>query len=112
MAGATVGLNCNGSYFFRRDAVDLRIADSVRQGTRGHSIPVAETAQQLGYINSPADVGGWPNLASGTACPDADHDGMPDEWEVAQGFDPAVNDSALVMPDGYTRIEHYLNAMD
>ncbi|MCC6457681.1 MAG: pectate lyase [Caldilineaceae bacterium] len=112
MAGATQGLTCDGSWFFRRDAVDRRVADSVRQGTRGHSLPVSETAHQLGYINSPADVGGWPNLASGTACPDGDHDGMPDEWERARGFDPAVDDSALFMPDGYTRLEHYLNAMD
>jgi hypothetical protein len=34
---------------------------------------------------------------------------MPDEWEIARGFEPMANDSAVVMPDGYTRLEHYLN---
>jgi hypothetical protein len=34
---------------------------------------------------------------------------MPNEWEITQGFDTLANDSGVVMADGYTRLEHYLN---
>jgi hypothetical protein len=105
-AGTTQGLNCDGSWFFRRDPVDERIVQSVREGTNGHSIPEA------GYIRTPADVGGWPTLAAGTACIDTDHDGMPDMWEVANGLNPHQDDSAQDKNgNGYTNIEEYLNGM-
>jgi pectate lyase len=41
--------------------------------------------------------------------PDADRDGMPDEWEKKHGLDPARDDSARVMPSGYTAIEGCLD---
>jgi hypothetical protein len=40
---------------------------------------------------------------------DTDKDGMPDEWEKKHGLDPAKDDSAKVMPGGYTAIEVYVN---
>ena len=48
-------------------------------------------------------------LTPGVAPKDTDRDGMPDEWEKAHGLDPAKDDSAKVMPDGYTAIEAYIN---
>jgi hypothetical protein len=45
---------------------------------------------------------------------DTDRDGMPDVWEVAQGFDPGdASDHALdADADGYTNLEEYLNGVD
>lgn len=109
-SGAIHGLNCDGTWFDRPDAVDVRIVESVRNGTRGHGIPRDQTNQQLGLISDPADVGGWPQLDPGTPCSDSDNDGMPDTWEQANGLNPSVDDSAQdIDGDGYTNLEEYLN---
>jgi hypothetical protein len=108
-AGAVHGLNCDGTWYDRPDAVDVRIAQSVRDGTTGHSIAKSATYNQLGYISTPADVGGWPTLATGTPCVDSDNDGMPNVFEVARGYNVNVNDSATVTANGYTRLEEYIN---
>lgn len=87
----------NAGVVNRRDAVDLRILAGVKDRT--HHI-----------INSEADVGGWPVLASGTAAVDTDGDGMPDEWEKAHGFDPNRADGNNDQDgNGYTNLEEYLN---
>ncbi|MBD2100691.1 polysaccharide lyase family 1 protein [Leptolyngbya sp. FACHB-261] len=82
-----------------RDSVDQRLLQSVRNGTGG-------------MIDSPREVGGWPNLSSGTAPQDRDQDGMPDSWEQAQGLnptDPADADNRA--SSGYTWVEEYLNSL-
>ena len=85
----------------RRDAVDRRLVQEVRTG-KGK------------IIRSIAEVGGWPELASGTAPVDGDQDGMPDEWETAHSLDPVTADDNRLDPDndGYTNIEEYLNGTD
>jgi hypothetical protein len=112
-SGAAHGLNCDGSWFPRRDAVDTRIIQSVMDGSRGHSIPPEQTFNQLGYISDPADVGGYPQLAPGTPCTDDDHDGMPDTWEIAHfgnsSRGSALDSSSDFDSDGYTDLEEYLN---
>lgn len=88
-----------GATLPRRDAVDQRVVRSVRE--RSGSV-----------INSPKDVGGWPELASAEAPADADHDGMPDEWETSRGLNPADPlDGRAPSADqsGYTNLEIYLN---
>ena len=97
-AGAILGLTCDGSYYLRRDAVDQRIVNDVRNGTGG-------------IINHPSEVGGWHPVDSGEACADEDNDGLPDAWENRYGLSTAIrNDSALDEDeDGYTTIEEYLN---
>ena len=41
---------------------------------------------------------------------DTDNDGMPDTWETAHGFNPAVaDDKGDADGDGYTNLEEYLN---
>src|SRR3989338_1567855 len=100
--GAYQGLDCNGNWFIRRDAVDIRVIQSVRDGTRGHN--------GSGYISSPADVGGWPTLAAGTPCADDYHDGMPNVWEQQRGLNLNQNDSAgYALDSNYTNIEMYIN---
>ncbi|MDT8303065.1 MAG: hypothetical protein RQ760_16410, partial [Sedimentisphaerales bacterium] len=58
----------------QRDAVDLRIVNDVKNRTGS-------------IIDSPEDVGGYPQLAGGTPPADTDHDGMPDDWELNNGLD-------------------------
>lgn len=109
-AGAIHGLDCDGTWFSRPDPVDARIVRSVREGTRGHAVPAQRTFMERGYITSPSDVGGWPELDAGRPCADGDEDGMPDVWERAHGLDPELDDSAGDADgDGYTNLEEYLN---
>lgn len=81
-----------------RDVVDERIINDVRNGT-GH------------IINDEDEVGSWPVLVSSAAPLDSDHDGMPDEWEIARGLNPnkASDNAADRDLDGYTNVEEYLN---
>ncbi len=82
-----------------RDAVDARVIQEIRTGTGR-------------IIDSQKEVGGWPELKSSVPPPDADNDGMPDDWEKRFGFNPAnAADGALdADDDGYTNLEEFLNA--
>ena len=84
------------------DAVDARLIRNLADGT-GH----------LGFGPSPADHLPHPVLAGGPAPTDTDGDGMPDEWEIAQGLNPTdVRDGAADPDrDGYTNVEEYLNGI-
>jgi hypothetical protein len=97
-AGSNKGLNGDGTSFLRRDAIDRRIVGEV-ENTTGR------------IIDHPSQVGGWLRIDPGTPCPDSDHDGMPDAWEKAFGFDPAdpSDGSRDADGDGYTNLEEYLN---
>jgi hypothetical protein len=94
-----------GATLPRRDSVDARIIDMVRTG---------KPASGNGIINSPADVGGWPEYRSSPAPADSDHDGMPDDWE--QKFNLKRDDPADgpkdADGDGYTNVEEWLNSTD
>lgn len=83
-----------------RDALDTRIANEVRNG--GGKL-----------INSPDEAGGYPALDAGTPVTDTDRDGMPDEWEEANGLDKnASSDGKLYTLDKkYTNLEIYLNSL-
>jgi len=84
-----------------RDSVDEHVTAEVRN--RSGRI-----------IDSPAQAGGYPQLAAGTPPSDSDHDGMPDDWEKQNGLDsnnPADANNDLD-GDGYTNIEQYLHSLD
>lgn len=89
---------------FPRDAIDNLIMSEVRSvGITGpYPLPTSQT--RTGLPNN-----GFGYLASGVPPIDTDQDGMPDYWELATGSNPNVNDSMVIGPDGYARIEHYLN---
>ena len=103
----------------KRDVIDNRIVDEVRNGYatyEGASYKklkkVKDVSKKTGIIDSQEDVGGWPLLKSAPAPADSDHDGMPDEWEKKNGLNP--NDPAdgnTVNEDGYTNLEKYLNSL-
>jgi pectate lyase len=84
-----------------RDAVDVRIIDTVRKRTGS-------------IIDSQTQVGGWPAYRSAPARQDSDHDGMPDEWETRYKLDPndPSDGPADKDKDGYTNVEEYLNNTD
>ena len=89
----------------KRDSVDARIIEEVRNGTATYG---------NGIISSPNDVGGWPELKSGTAPADSDQDGMPDAWEVAHGLDPSMaadRNGTNLSGTYYTNLEVYLNGL-
>jgi hypothetical protein len=89
-----------GASFPIRDAADERLVQHVR--TRTGKI-----------IDSQTEVGGWPELKSGTPPVDTDADGMPDEWEVRHGLDPRnpADGRTDANGDGYTNVEEYLNGL-
>jgi len=93
-------LDSSGAILPIRDSVDKRIIADVKNKTGK-------------IIDSPADVGGYPQLAGGTPPVDSDHDGMPDGWEKQEGFDfNDPTDSADDRDgDGYTNIEEYLHSL-
>jgi len=101
-----------------RDSIDIRIIDEVRGGYATYegaaykkNDRVSDPSKKTGIIDSPADVGGWPELKSLPAPADTDGDGMPDEWEIKHGLNPnAPSDGPQDKDtDGYTNIEEYLN---
>lgn len=84
-----------------RDAVDTRIINDVINKT-GHSITATDD------LTDP-----WPTLNSLPTPVDADHDGMPDIWEIANGLDetnPADRNSYDLHAE-YTNLEIYLNSL-
>ena len=65
-----------------------------------------------GIIDTPSEAGGWPVYRSVQAPADSDHDGMPDEWERANGLNPNdPSDRNKETRSGYTCLEVYLNGL-
>lgn len=84
-----------------RDSHDLRIIEQLASlGTKG------------AFIANEQDVGGIGTLAGADALADSDGDGMPDEWEKANGTDPDKADAnGDADGNGYTNIEDYVNSL-
>lgn len=91
-----------------RDAIDERIVASVKAGNGS-------------IINSQEEVGGWPEYSNYNPTTgeneiypeDSDNDGIPDDWEVANGLNPNSfldgNKTTLQAP--YTNVEVYINSL-
>lgn len=88
-----------GATYPRRDAVDARVVNDVRNRTGR-------------LINNEWEVGGYPELKSVEAPKDTDHDGMPDAWEIKKGLN--LNDAAdgkQIAASGYSNLELYVNGL-
>jgi len=98
-----------------RDALDAIIADDARNTTA--TFTGASESDRPGIIDVPEEAktdgdDAWPMLVSEEALTDTDGDGIPDNWEVANGLNPNdAADGAAVTDDGYTNLEHYLNSL-
>lgn len=82
----------------------------------GHDLRIIEQLASLGtkgaFIANEQDVGGIGTLAGADAPADSDGDGMPDEWEKANGTDPDKADAnGDADGNGYTNIEDYVNSL-
>ncbi len=88
-----------GAFPTKRDDVDIRVVNDVRNGTGR-------------IIDSQNEVGGWPNLDVGIPPVDTDHDGMSDSWEINNGLNPNNSeDRNGIAPSGYTWVEEYINSL-
>lgn len=133
-------LNNVGATLPKRDIVDQRVVDEVRTGQAyyvkklpkknpyGDLWGLAEKSQaedgtfkyrrlpndsyKNGIITDPAQMGGYPDY-KGKPYKDSDGDGMPDEWEIANGLNPNDPSDANkdCTGDGYTNIEKYINGI-
>jgi hypothetical protein len=91
----------------KRDAVDVRTIEYTRNGT---FYKQGSRGGGNGIIDSPSDVGGWPELESLPPPVDTDGDGMPDEWEIFKGLNPnKANANGRDLSTGYDNIEVYIN---
>ena len=122
-----------------RDIVDERVVEEVRTGIPYYEKKLPKDAYgdltglspksmgedgQFRYRRLPKDsykqgiitdirqMGGYPEY-KGTPYVDTDKDGMPDEWEIANGLNPNDPSDANkdCTGDGYTNIEKYINGI-
>ena len=100
-----------------RDDVDERYARETRSGTATYS---GSKSNKGGRIDIVADVNGYTEANFGTGARpagfDSDNDGMPDEWEQANGLNPNdASDAALFTLDSakqwYNNLEVYLSSL-
>ena len=90
---------------FPRDHVEKRLIEDTRNKTATYS----GASRGNGIIDTEEDAEGFYNYTQVAPLLDTDSDGMPDEWEIANGCDPNVPDNNVRHESGYTMLEMYLN---
>lgn len=104
---------------YRRDSHDALMVSDARLGEATYTGSGSGNGKGIidsPYDNRPADADDnwnpWPVLAREEAPADTDRDGMPDEWEIANGLDPEnPEDRNLRTEEGYTMLEVYINSL-
>lgn len=93
-----------------RDDNDKTIVNDVRNSSSTHKGSNGSTG---GLIDTQTDAGGWQEYKTYNQQTDTDLDGMPDEWETANGLNPnSGNDaSKYELSKEYTNLEVYLNSL-
>ena len=100
-----------------RDAIDELMVSDTRNGEgtytgSGLAKGLINSQDDLKPAGAPADWSAWPELKQGVVPVDTDQDGMPDEWETANGLNP--NDKAdgkKIADNGYSNVENYINSL-
>lgn len=123
---------CGASLY--RDAVDARYMEEATTGTTtyygdvpyvdasGKTYATSNRAGILDFINDPSGVenpktASYPELPSNVRAAgyDSDNDGMPDDWETANGLNPNdASDAKAYTLDSkgwYTNVEVYINSI-
>ncbi len=102
-----------GASLSRDEYDEMMVAD-----TRDGAASCVVSGIGKGLINSQDDIKyaygttGFPALNSLEAKVDTDGDGIPDEWETANGLNPNdAKDGAAKAENGYTNLENYLNSL-
>ncbi len=98
-----------------RDEVDDRACRDAQSGTA--SYPDGGNGSEGGIVDTPSEVGGWPEYSADTENEandktDTDGDGIPDWFEEKFGLDTESDDSKAMTVDvkgRYTNIEMYLH---
>ena len=99
-----------------RDEIDARYMEEAKTGTAKYK---GSITQSPGIIDKVSDVNGYTEANFGTASRpadfDTDKDGIPDEWEKANGLNPNDASDALTYSLDekvyYTNIEVYANSL-
>ena len=111
---------CGASYV--RDACDLRYAEEAENGTTTFKGAIVKRAGILDVINDPEGTedpttASYPTLREEKRPDsfDTDGDGIPDEWETANGLNPSDdsdgNAYTIDTKGYYTNLEVYLNSI-
>lgn len=92
-----------------RDEVDEHIINDVANASYTYE---GSNGSTNGIIDTQSDVGGFPSLEQGNPKTDTDNDGMPDDWEKAQGLDKNIaNATQHDLNNSYDNLEVYLNSL-
>ena len=99
-----------------RDEIDARYMEEAKTGTATYKGSISKSP---GIIDKVSDVNGYTEANFGTGSRpagfDTDKDGIPDEWEKANGLNPNDASDALTYSldakDYYTNIEVYANSL-
>lgn len=92
-----------------RDKIEERIASEAKSGTNTYK---GSVSSKNGIIDLETDAEGFYAYSTDYTVPaDTDGDGMPDEWERANGLDATVADQNTLNAEGYTALEVYLNSL-
>jgi len=92
-------LSSAGAITPKRDSVDARVLADFE-------------ANQGKIIDTPWQVGGYPNYAAGTPPKDSDNDGMPDDWEESHKLDKDTpNANGRDLDPIYDNVEVYINSL-
>ncbi len=106
-----------------RDECDNRYKEEATNGTTTYKGAIVDRAGILDVINDPAGTentatASFPTLREEQRAEgfDSDGDGMPDDWEVANGLDPNNSSDATAKTldsykEWYTNLEVYLNSL-
>ena len=91
---------------FPRDHVELRLIKDTEEGTHTYE---GYKGKKKGIIDLETDAEGFYDYTVVAPLTDTDRDGMPDEWETANGCDPQTPDNNVRHESGYTMLDMYLD---